>query len=74
MKPCSCARPTQIAIVTTCFAPWTPHPEEWRIDFIRENAGKFICWDCGGEVGQSNNYDHVTASTITDRVRQLGLI
>jgi len=52
-------------------------PPDWAADFVRANHGKLICYHCGGFVEPSrvnNQYDHVTATTVTERLNDLGLI
>jgi hypothetical protein len=74
MKDCQCENPKDVAIVTTAFMV---KPEDWQIAFVREHAGKLICYQCGGFVNPervNNQYDHVTASTVTDRLCELGHI
>jgi len=77
MKPCDCGsnHADDVAIVTRGFM--TP-PEQWQIDFVMQNRGKLVCFKCGGEVQKedmaNDNADHVTASTVTERLRDLGVI
>lgn len=72
MKPCVCGKSAgATAMVTTCF---TGTPEQWQVDFVRANVGKLVCFYCGGEVPATADYDHVTAGTVTERLRELGVI
>jgi hypothetical protein len=74
MINCTCADPKDAAIVTTCFMA---SPETWQAEFTLEHKGKLVCFHCGGFIEPSrvnNQYDHVTATTVTERLNELGLI
>jgi hypothetical protein len=76
LKPCSCTdHSNNVAIITGDFIGGVPEP--WELEFVRENMGKFVCYACGGEVKRADvpdDYDRVTASAVTSRLRELGLI
>jgi hypothetical protein len=74
MKQCTCSDHTNnTAVVTTAFMGT---PEPWQLEFIKSYAGKLVCFDCGGVVPEQyrDNADHVTATTTSTRLRQLGVI
>ena len=68
LKPCSCTdHSNNVAIITGDFIGGVPEP--WEL--------KFVCYACGGEVKRADvpdDYDRVTASAVTSRLRELGLI
>ena len=75
-KACTCSTHVDnVAIVTRGFME---APEPWQIAFVRENGGKLACFECGGEVKPQDLGDtlpdHVTGSTLTRRLRELGVL
>ena len=49
-----CARFWAIVIVPV-FGPWQT-PTAWDREFLRQNAGKLICFNCAGQVPDSYRY------------------
>jgi hypothetical protein len=73
-KMCRCAdHSNNVAVVTTVFYD---NPSQDDIAFVTRYAGRFVCFTCGGELADDvpSNYDHVTATAITMRLRALGII
>ena len=66
-----CARFWAIVIVPV-FGPWQT-PTAWDREFLRQNAGKLICFNCAGQVPDSyrDKADHITGGAVCRRVRQL---
>ena len=61
----------QRSIITPVFRTT---PQKWQIEFVRDNCGKVMCWWCGGVVLGETDGDHVTATTTSERCRELGVI
>ena len=78
MKTCTCCLPHKgIAVISPCFAPWHDgEPKDWEILFVNENAGKLVCFYCGGQVPDEyyGHADRVTATAIIERLHYLGVI
>lgn len=68
--PASSCPHRDVAVVTTAF---TGTPKIWQVKFVRQHAGKLVCYECGEFVGEEHRdrADHVTATTVTGRLRQL---
>lgn len=74
MKPCLCQdHSNNVTIITTYFYD---NPSLDAVAFVLENRGKLVCFDCGGEVQWevALNYDHVTATAVCGRLKDLGLL
>ena len=72
MKQCKCEKP-DCALVNGVFLGKIPTDGEKIKPFI----GKFICFECGGEVAPavgSENYVSVTASTVLERLKKLNIV
>lgn len=73
-KACTCqSHENNVAIITRAFYD---NPDQAKIDFVVAHAGKLVCFKCGGEVQAAPDIwpDHVTATCVTARLRELGVI